>query len=89
MIIAGRPTLTELRYSDGVTTLLDQAIKQAEALSGDEQDMLASQILAAISDDEKWERSLSGNPGAWRTLAEEALAEHKRGETRPIDELLG
>jgi hypothetical protein len=58
-----------------------------EALSREEQDAIASQILATLDDDETWARKFRENPEALRSLAQEALDEHRRGETRPLDEL--
>jgi hypothetical protein len=71
-----------------VTGLLEKALKRVEALSDVEQDAIASQILESLDDEEAWERSFTGNHDHFRTLAQEALDEHRRGETRPIEELL-
>lgn len=59
-----------------------------EALPPEEQDSIAEQILSSLDDDEAWERSFRANPEHLRTLAREALDEHRRGETRPLDELI-
>ncbi len=71
-----------------MTGLLEKALKRVEALSDAEQDAIASQILESLDDEEAWERSFSGNQDHFRALAQEALDEHRRGETRPIEELL-
>jgi hypothetical protein len=43
-----------------------------------------------LDDDEQaWERTFRDNRDHFRALAQEALNEHRRGETRPIEELLG
>lgn len=36
-----------------------------------------------------WERSFREQLDVFRVLAHEALEEHRRGETRPLEELLG
>jgi hypothetical protein len=42
-----------------------------------------------LSDDEEvWARSFRENPEKLRALAEQAIAEHRRGETLPLEELL-
>ena len=58
-----------------------------EALSQQEQDAIASQILQTLDDEEAWTRSFREKPEVLRSLANEALDEHRRGETRPLDEL--
>jgi hypothetical protein len=72
-----------------MTGLLEQALRRVEALSQEEQDAVASQILDTLDDEEAWARSFRENPEKLRALAQEALEEHRRGETRPIDETLG
>jgi hypothetical protein len=72
-----------------MTGLLKQALFRIESLSPDEQDALASQIIETLDDEEAWARSFRENPLRLRSLAREALEEHRRGETRPLDELIG
>jgi hypothetical protein len=71
-----------------MTGLLEKALKRIEALPEKEQDAIASQILDTIEDEDSWERSFQTNRETFRALAEEALEEHRRGETRPIEDLL-
>ena len=58
------------------------------ALSEEEQDAIASQILEALEDEENWQQKLSSHPERLRQLAKEALEEHRRGDTHPLDEIL-
>jgi hypothetical protein len=69
--------------------LLEKALQRIEALSPDEQDAMASQILETLDDEEAWSRQFRDNPEVLRSLAQEALEEHRRGETHPLDELIG
>ncbi|MBI4905616.1 MAG: hypothetical protein HY820_18435 [Acidobacteria bacterium] len=69
--------------------LLEQAILRVKALPDQEQDAIAAQILAVLDDEESWDNFLTRNAGEIQRLADEALAEHRRGETRPLSELLG
>lgn len=78
-----------MRYLESMTGLLEKALQRIEALSQEEQDAVASQILETLDDEEAWSRQLHENPGVLRSLAQEALEEHRRGETRPLDELIG
>jgi hypothetical protein len=72
-----------------MTGLLEKALRRIEALSQEEQDAVASQILDTLDDEEAWARSFREKPELLRSLADEALEEHRRGETRPIDETIG
>ncbi|MGA3024020.1 MAG: hypothetical protein ABSF98_04545 [Bryobacteraceae bacterium] len=72
-----------------MTVRLEEALRRVEALSREEQDAIASQILETLDDEEAWARKFSARPDLLQSLADEALAEHRRGETRPLDELIG
>jgi hypothetical protein len=72
-----------------MTGLLETALRRVESLSAEEQDAIASQIIETLDDEEAWARSFRADPTALRTMAREALEEHRRGETRPVDELIG
>jgi hypothetical protein len=72
-----------------MTGLLEEALRRVESLSPKEQDAIASQIIETLDDEEAWSRSAVGNRSGLRSLAQEALKEHRRGETRPLDETIG
>jgi hypothetical protein len=67
-----------------MTGLLEKALQRIEALSREEQDAMASQILDSLDDEEAWSRQLRESPEVLRSLAQEALEEHRRGETRRL-----
>jgi hypothetical protein len=71
-----------------MTRLLEDALRKVGKLSDDEQNAIASQILETIEDEDAWGRLLRKNPGKLRNLAANALDEHRRSETRPLDEIL-
>jgi hypothetical protein len=71
-----------------MTGLLEKALRRIEALSQEEQDAVAAQILDTLDDEEAWARSFRENPEKLRALARQALEEHRRGETLPLDEIL-
>ena len=70
-----------------MTGLLEEALRRLEALSADEQDAIASQIIETLDDEKAWADRLAF-PSSLRQMACEAGEEHRRGETRPLDELL-
>jgi hypothetical protein len=72
-----------------MTGLLEEALRRIESLPPEEQDSIASQILQSLDDEEAWSRSFQENPSVLQRLGQEALQEHRRRETRPLDELIG
>ena len=68
--------------------MLEKVLEQVVALPEDEQDAIASQILLALSDDEAWKKRFATKRDVIRRMAQEALEEDDRGETRPLDDLV-
>jgi len=71
-----------------MTKLLEKAIERISNLPQEEQDAIASQILAELEDETAWARQFAAQDGKLRRLADEARAEHRQGKTRPLDDLL-
>lgn len=71
-----------------MSTLLEKALEKVIALPQDEQDAIASQILAAIADENDWKARFAEKRDVIRRMAREAIEEDKRGETLPMDDLL-
>jgi hypothetical protein len=71
-----------------MTKLLEKALEKVSSLPQDEQDAIASQILAELEDEAAWETRFASQEGKLHRLADEALAEHHRGESRSLDDLL-
>ncbi len=69
-----------------MTKLLKELIDKLSKLSPERQDELAAWLLAEIKDEARWDKSFAESQDALERLADEALEEHKRGETRPFDE---
>jgi hypothetical protein len=72
-----------------MTGLLEEALRRVQSLPPEEQDALASQIIETLDDEEAWARRFRESPAVLQSLAREAMEEHRRGETRPLDELIG
>ncbi len=68
-----------------MTQLLEKAYSQVAQLPDREQDAIATIILETLEDEEHWSRHFAGSQGALAKLAEEALAEHRAGNTLPLD----
>lgn len=75
-------------YAVGVMTLLEQALEKVAELPADEQEAIASQILDSLADEAAWKNRFAAKRDRLRQMAQEALEEDERGETRPLDDLL-
>jgi len=71
-----------------MSTLLEKALEKVVVLPQDEQDAIASQILASLAGEDAWKLRFTGKPDVIRRMAREALEEDERGETLPLDDLL-
>ncbi len=70
-----------------MTKLLKELIDKLSRLSPERQDELAAWLLAEMEDEARWDKSFAESQDALEKLADEALEEHKRGETRPLEKL--
>ena len=68
-----------------MTKALKQAFDAASRLPDQEQDALAAAILHELEAEERWEAALRAAPGSLERLADEAVAEHRDGRTKPLD----
>ena len=71
-----------------MTELLEKAFAQASKLSPEEQDFLAQILLDDLASEEVWEQSFAQSRDKLAQLADEALSEYQRGETKPLEESL-
>lgn len=74
--------------NEKMTASLEAAIRRIEALSPEEQDAIAADIMESLDDEDAWERRFVSNPELLQRMGAEALEAHRRLETRPLDELL-
>ena len=68
-----------------MTELLQQAFDKASELSQAEQDNLAQWLLEELASESRWENLFGSAPDKLSQLADEAIAENRRGETLPLD----
>ena len=65
--------------------LLEKAISEASKLPESEQEALGARLLAEIESERRWSE-LFARPGTvLERMADEALDEHSRGLTTPLD----
>ena len=67
-----------------MTQLLEQALSEVAKLPPSEQDALAAILLEELSSEQKWAELSASSQGSLARLADEALAEHRAGKTKPF-----
>lgn len=71
-----------------MTSLLRQAIAELEALPADEQDAIASRLLAEVEDERHWSAQFAATTAdQWDRLMAEARRDSVAGSARPLDEV--
>jgi ABC-type cobalamin transport system ATPase subunit len=68
-----------------MTKLLEKAFAEAGKLSPAEQDLLASRVLAELAGEDEFDRAIAASGSKLASLAVEALAEHRAGQTQELD----
>lgn len=68
-----------------MTQLLDKAFNEASKLPAQDQDMIATHILEELRSEAQWQQQLDDSQDVLKSLADEALGEHKAGLTRDLD----
>ena len=67
-----------------MTKLLEKAFEEASKLSELEQNALARWLIDEIMAEKKWEKAFAESEDLLEKLANEALAEHAEGKTKPL-----
>ena len=68
-----------------MTKALEEVFRQVSKLPEAEQDALAEAIRAEIGAERDWEKSFAGSLDVLERLADEAIADHRAGRTKPVD----
>lgn len=71
-----------------MTVLLEKAFVKASKLPAAEQDILARAMLDDLEAEELWDDTFANSQDELSFLADEALVEHRKGRTRPLDDIL-
>jgi hypothetical protein len=66
-----------------VTKRLEEAFAAASRLPDELQDSVAEAILQELADEERWTQSFAASQDVLGRMADEALAEHRAGRTKP------
>lgn len=71
-----------------MTELLQQVIAALKKLPADQQDVIASRLLAELKDEQQWvEQFKSTTDDQWDRLADLVRQDIATGETMPLDEV--
>ncbi|MGB5632211.1 MAG: hypothetical protein WBM86_05440 [Waterburya sp.] len=71
-----------------MTELLQQVIAEIKKLSADQQDAIASRLMAELKDEQRWtEQFESTSDEQWEQLADIVRQEIANGETVSLDEI--
>jgi hypothetical protein len=71
-----------------MTTLLQRALAEAEKLPAEDQDAIASRLLAEVEDERQWNaRFAATTDDQWDRLVAEVRRDVATGGTRPLDEV--
>jgi hypothetical protein len=68
-----------------MTKLLEHAFAEAAKLPEPEQEALAALVLEEMASERRWAKAFRKSQQKLDTLADDALTEFKRGETRPFE----
>ena len=68
-----------------MTKLLERAFKEASRLPEIEQNTLAKWLLEELEAEGKWQKAFAGSEDILDRVADEALAAHKQGKTKPLN----
>ena len=67
-----------------MTKLLEKAFSEASKLPETDQDALAKLLLEELSSEERWSELFAGSQDLLSDMADEALREHRGGETEEL-----
>ena len=68
-----------------MTPLLEQAFAEASKLPPEEQNLLASRLLAELKAEDEFDQAIARSADKLARLSAEALAEHQAGQTEALD----
>ncbi|MEP9410115.1 MAG: hypothetical protein HRF42_01695 [Candidatus Brocadia sp.] len=68
-----------------MTKLLEKAFEEVAKLPEEEQNTFVSWILEELPSVQRWEKASADSQDKLAKLADEALAEHRKGKSRVLD----
>lgn len=68
-----------------MTKLVEKAFSEVSKLPEEEQDAMAGWLLEELASERRWEKSFSVSRRMLTAMANEALAEHRKGRTKELN----
>ena len=68
-----------------MSKLLEEAFAKLAELTEDDQNSIAKWLLEELESERRWDELLAESADALGCLADEVLAEHRRGRTKELD----
>ena len=68
-----------------MTETLKKAFAKASSLPENEQDSFGKWMLAEMASEKRWNRAFARTHDSLEKLANQALTEHRKGRTKPLD----
>jgi hypothetical protein len=68
-----------------MTDLLKKAFAEASRLPKSEQDVFGKWMLAELASEKRWTQAFARTHDSLARLAHQALTEHRKGRTKPLD----
>jgi hypothetical protein len=68
-----------------VTELLKKAFEKASKLPESDQNAFARWLLDELASEQRWDQAFANSEELLSQLADEALAEHRKGKTKLLD----
>jgi hypothetical protein len=67
-----------------MTQLLEKALNEVNKLPAAEQDAVAAIVMEELASERRWSESIARSQDVLAKLADQALAEHAAGRTKPL-----
>ena len=68
-----------------MTETLKKAFTEASRLPNSAQDQFGKWILAELASERRWDQAFARTQDSLVKLADQALTEHRKGRTKPLD----
>jgi hypothetical protein len=68
-----------------MTELLKKAFSEASRLPKGDQDLIGKWMLAELAAEKRWEHSFARSQDLLAKLGRQALSEHRKGRSKPLD----
>ncbi|MBM3944271.1 MAG: hypothetical protein FJ317_02125 [SAR202 cluster bacterium] len=65
--------------------LLETAVREVEKLPQNDQDAIAAWLLEELASERRWSKAFAASQDTLASLADDALAAHRKGRSQPLN----